>query len=125
MAFSKSCLDFITDARNYPQASSRLLIYNKLMDQVAPKSKPKLSLIAGVIVVAVLGLAVAGYLLLKKSAKTSEEKAVETLEGALKSATSGTLPEITPLTNPLEKLPEINPVEKANPFKGLQTNPFE
>ena len=95
------------------------------MDQAVQKSKPKLSLIAGVIVVAVLGLAVVGYLFLKKSQKTPEEKAAETVEKTLESATGGVLPEFPSLANPLEKLPEINPIEKANPFKGLRTNPFE
>lgn len=27
--------------------------------------------------------------------------------------------------NPLEKLPTLNPIEKANPFKNSYKNPFE
>lgn len=27
--------------------------------------------------------------------------------------------------NPLEKLPETNPVDQVNPFKGLKINPFK
>ncbi|MDO8481708.1 MAG: hypothetical protein Q7S75_01325 [bacterium] len=26
---------------------------------------------------------------------------------------------------PLENKPDLNPVDKANPFKGVKTNPFE
>lgn len=28
-------------------------------------------------------------------------------------------------TNPLGEVPEINPVDKTNPFKDVRTNPFE
>lgn len=31
---------------------------------------------------------------------------------------------VTPI-NPLEKLPDTNPIEKTNPFKNLNTNPFK
>ncbi|MEK7479164.1 MAG: hypothetical protein AAB634_01360 [Patescibacteria group bacterium] len=27
--------------------------------------------------------------------------------------------------NPLEKVPEVNPAAKTNPFEGVKTNPFE
>lgn len=40
-------------------------------------------------------------------------------------SSAGTLPEIQSLSNPLEKLPELNPVDKANPFKDTKFNPFE
>ena len=55
----------------------------------------------------------------------SEEKAAESLERAVESAGAGTLPEINPLSNPLEKMPDVNPVNRANPFKDVKTNPFE
>lgn len=32
---------------------------------------------------------------------------------------------VEPVTNPLEKVPDLNPVDKANPFKDLYKNPFE
>lgn len=38
---------------------------------------------------------------------------------------AATLPDIEPLTNPLEKKPDINPISKTNPFQGLYQNPFE
>ena len=28
-------------------------------------------------------------------------------------------------SNPLEKIPDINPIQKSNPFEGVKTNPFE
>jgi len=41
-------------------------------------------------------------------------------------ATAGVLPAITPIANPVGgKLPELNPVQKANPFKDIYKNPFE
>lgn len=29
------------------------------------------------------------------------------------------------ISNPLEKMPEVNPLDKANPFSGGYKNPFE
>src|SRR3989338_132290 len=40
-------------------------------------------------------------------------------------ATYVTLPEIESVANPLENLPDLNPVERANPFNDIYTNPFE
>jgi hypothetical protein len=31
----------------------------------------------------------------------------------------------TPQTNPLENVPTLNPIEKANPFNNSYKNPFE
>lgn len=78
--------------------------------------------------VAVLGLIVLGYFLWSKPKPapletSGGERANESARKALESATNVTLPEIKPI-NPLEKLPDINPVEKANPFKDLYKNPF-
>lgn len=39
------------------------------------------------------------------------------------SATKGTLPSIR--TNPLEEKPDLNPVDKTNPYKDIKTNPFK
>jgi len=38
-------------------------------------------------------------------------------------ATKGTLPSIQ--TNPLEEKPDLNPVDKTNPYKNIKTNPFK
>lgn len=79
------------------------------------------------IVLAVLLLIVGGYLLWKEWNKTPEEKALEkageTAKKITESATSGVLPTIDP-SNPLKDVPNINPVEKTNPFKNIYTNPF-
>lgn len=40
-------------------------------------------------------------------------------------STYGTLPEIESVSNPLENSPDLNPVERANPFKDIYKNPFE
>lgn len=37
----------------------------------------------------------------------------------------GTLPEMESTSNPLENMPELNPAERANPFKDIIKNPFE
>ncbi|HXF44010.1 MAG TPA: hypothetical protein VNK70_00895 [Candidatus Paceibacterota bacterium] len=46
-------------------------------------------------------------------------------ENALESPGAVSLPEIDPVSNPLEKLPEVNPVDATNPFLDIRTNPFE
>ncbi len=83
-----------------------------------PKSKP--FFISGVVIVIVAALVT--WYLIERSTETPGEKAVGDLEDALESA--GALPEIDPLSNPLEEMPDVNPVDAANPFKGIKTNPF-
>lgn len=87
----------------------------------AKVNKP--AFIAGLILAVLIAVA-AGFWYWKKAAGTPEEKAAESAEKAVESATQGTLPEINPLSNPLDKIPEVNPVEKANPFKDIYKNPF-
>ena len=84
-----------------------------------------LIIIAAVVVV---GLAIGGYFFWsnwKKSA-SSENKAIENAgeaaEKITEGATKGVLPSIG--ANPLESKPDVNPVDKANPFKDIKTNPF-
>lgn len=80
------------------------------------------------IIVILIILAVAliiGYLYWK-SIQQPEKKAAEPLQKSIESAASaGTLPDIAPVSNPLEKMPQLNPIEETNPFKNLKTNPFE
>lgn len=87
----------------------------------------KKNLITILVAVVFLGLLILGYFYYQKPkppVETPEEKkAAESSQKALESATKATLPEIKPL-NPLEKLPDINPVGKTNPFKDLYKNPF-
>ncbi|MFH1608645.1 MAG: hypothetical protein ABH951_01340 [Patescibacteria group bacterium] len=80
------------------------------------------------IVVVIIGLGIGGYFYWEKNIKVSSEiKAIEDAEKSAQkitdSATQGVLPGIN--TNPLENKPEINPVDKTNPFKDIKTNPFE
>ncbi len=42
---------------------------------------------------------------------------------ATEDATKGVLPDIQ--TNPLDKKPDLNPVDKTNPYKNIKTNPFK
>lgn len=77
------------------------------------------------VIIAIAILAAGSYLLWQNYRKTPEEKAADVVEQSLKAAASGVLPEIAPLTSPLEKSPEINPIDVANPFKDVYKNPFE
>ena len=70
--------------------------------------------IIAVVAIAVIAAAIWYY--------KSRPKPVKTTEGAIE-ALSGTSVEIP--TNPVEnKIPELNPVDKANPFKNAYKNPF-
>ena len=51
----------------------------------------------------------------------TEFQKVETTEEALE--VISTTPPVTVETNPVKKVPDLNPVEKINPFKT--SNPFE
>ncbi len=95
---------------------------------------PKKIIVAIIIAVAVIllaGLAVGGYYGWKiwkgGSSLSSEIKILEEIGNAAEkiteSALKGVLPSIQ--TNPLENKPDLNPADKANPFKNIKTNPFE
>ncbi len=72
----------------------------------------KTYLIIGAAVLLILIAIVAVLLSLRKPAAEDQE----TLPEAKEESTYGTLPEI--------KSPELNPVEKTNPFKDVYKNPF-
>jgi hypothetical protein len=84
-----------------------------------------------VAVVLLIGLVMGGYFSWKKWQESKAlapetkalEKAGEAAEKITESATKGVLPSIG--TNPLESKPDLNPADKANPFKNIKTNPFE
>lgn len=87
-----------------------------------------------IILVIMVAVAAAGYgawrfFGVKSQPTTQEEKtqAPSSQGAAQEAATSsyGTLPEIESVTNPLENSPDLNPVERANPFKDIYTNPFK
>ncbi|KKU91697.1 MAG: hypothetical protein UY23_C0001G0303 [Candidatus Jorgensenbacteria bacterium GW2011_GWA1_48_11] len=58
-----------------------------------------------------------------KSAATPAEQAADSFQKAVDSA-AGILPEIDPASNPLEQMPDINAVERSNPFTDIKINPF-
>lgn len=66
------------------------------------------------------------YFLFSYYKKTAKKAPSETeLLFKPSTATSGTLPSFgETLSNPLEKMPEVNPVEQANPFAKVKINPF-
>ncbi len=78
-------------------------------------------------VLLILVLAVGGYFYWKSKQATPEQKAIQGAEEAAQkitdSASQGVLPSIS--TNPLENKPDVNPVDKTNPFNNVKTNPFE
>ena len=80
-------------------------------------------------VVLLIGLAAGGYLFWsnwKKSASSeikTLDKAGDAADKITESASKGVLPSVG--NNPLENKPDVNPADKANPFKNIKTNPFE
>lgn len=90
---------------------------------------PKKETLIMIVAVLLIGLAVGGYFLWnnwKKSSsseKTVLQKVGEAANKITESATKGVLPSIG--ANPLENKPDVNPADKANPFKNIITNPFE
>jgi len=87
---------------------------------------PKKEALIIIATVLLIGLIVGGYFWWKNSASSEKktlEKAGEAAEKITESATKGVLPSIG--TNPLENKPDINPADKANPFKNIITNPFK
>ena len=78
-----------------------------------------------IIIVLLIGLAVGGYFLWNnwKSETKALDKAGDVADKITEGATQGVLPSLG--TNPLENKPDVNPADKANPFKNIKTNPFE
>ena len=87
-------------------------------------SMDKKTIIIIVIAVAVLLIILLGgfiWLNFKKS-KAAPPDNLGAAEDITNSATKSVLPSLQ--TNPLENKPDINPADKANPFKDIKTNPF-
>lgn len=83
-------------------------------------TKPRLL----VYLVVVIAIAIAGFLywyLGKDRVDTTDTKKIETTEEAVEVLSQ--TPPATIETNPVKKVPDLNPVEKVNPFKI--SNPFE
>ncbi len=88
----------------------------------------KKTLIIIIAVILILALGVGGYFYWSKKAKENLgtkalEKIGEVVGKLTEDATKGVLPSIQ--TNPFENKPDINPADKANPFKNIKINPFE
>ena len=85
----------------------------------------KKTLIIIITAVLIIALGVGGYFYWKSKANkgTKVPEAKGAAEKLTESATKGVLPSIQ--TNPLENKPDINPADKANPYKDIKTNPFE
>lgn len=82
-------------------------------------------ILAIVIILSLTGFFIWEKLYQKSPTEKTIEKAGETAEIITESATQGVLPSINSTANPYDNVSETNPVEKANPFKNIKTNPFE
>ena len=81
-------------------------------------------LISAIVVVLIIVLGAVGYLCWSKKIKTNIFDSLGDMAGKITdSATKGVLPSLN--TNPLGSKPDINPADKANPFKDIKINPFE
>ncbi len=90
---------------------------------------PKKETLIIIAAVLLIGLVIGGYFLWNnwKKSNSPENKALESAgeaaEKITENATKGVLPSLG--TNLLENKPDVNPADKANPFKNIKTNPFE
>jgi len=78
-------------------------------------AKPKILYIIVIIVTVVVALGLYWYF------GRGGAKKIETTEEALEVLSE--TPSVTVETNPIKKVPDLNPVEKVNPFKT--SNPFQ
>ncbi len=81
-------------------------------------------IIAAALVIIIAGLVLTGYFYWKKSG-TDQAQTPASGDPINNAVTQGVLPSINPESNPLEKFPDINPANTANPFKTAKTNPFQ
>jgi len=86
--------------------------------------KKKIIIIAAILLITAAGIGGFFYWKSKKNAgKNALDKIGNVADKIVNDATKGALPSIQ--TNPLENKPDINPADKANPYKNIKTNPFE
>lgn len=93
-----------------------------MMADQNPSSQKKTAVLVALAVLAIVLLAAVYWWFGLKSAKTPT--AADSFKKAVDSA-AGTLPTINPVTNPLEQMPDINAVQRSNPFTNIKTNPFQ
>lgn len=106
--------------------SKPTVVYNIPMDlRLPPKEKKGHRALVVALVIIILATALGVFLYWKKiNPATYVKRAAQGF--FMKYYFSGSaLPSFAPSVNPAEKLPETNPVDVANPFKGVKTNPFE
>ena len=86
----------------------------------------KSSWIAVILFVFVCTAVIGGvYFLTRQSEESITTEPITTTEDAIKALTETPLPGTDLPTNPLEnKVPDVNPVTKTNPFKNVYRNPF-
>ncbi len=56
--------------------------------------------------------------------KEEKEEVEQETSSLAEQASQGTLPDIEPVSNPVEELKDINPAAQTNPFGGGYKNPF-
>ena len=79
------------------------------------------TVIFGAVILIIIGATLWWYFLRQKSAK--EPAPIKTSEDVVGAVTA---PELEVGSNPVQnKVPEVNPVDRANPFKDSYRNPFE
>jgi preprotein translocase subunit YajC len=88
----------------------------------------KTILVITVVILIIIGLGTGIFLYLDRQKKIKPviktiQKAGQPEEIITEGALKGVLPSIE--TNPLKNKPDINPADKANPFKNIKLNPFE
>lgn len=89
-----------------------------------PIEAPKKEILMIAVVLLIIGLAIGGYFLWNNWKNNNAlNDAGDAADKITESATKGVLPSIG--TNPLENKPDVNPADKANPFKNIITNPFK
>lgn len=82
--------------------------------------KPKLIMIAAAIIVIIAAF---GIWYWQSQKPASEPEPIKTTEDVVSAVT---VQEIDVRSNPVGgKVPEVNPVDRANPFKDAYNNPFE
>ena len=82
------------------------------------------AIILGVVALIIIGGGAAWWYKAQKSAEPKPElEPIKTSEDVVKAVT---VPELEVGSNPVKnKVPEVNPVDRANPFKDAYQNPFE
>ena len=91
------------------------------MENISPSGSNSKIIVTAVILIVVIAAVAAWWYLGQK-----EEPAPEPIKTSEDVAEAVTVPELEVGSNPVEnKVPEVNPVDRANPFKDAYQNPFE